>query len=65
MRIHNFYPSNMGKMVLDTFQLHKGAKKSKRHMKAEHNGHLITNPEEITTIMKSGMKEQRKEQYPI
>jgi exonuclease III len=51
MRINNFYKSNIGKMVPETFLCTKDPKKDRNIHRLEHEGRDITAPEDIIDIM--------------
>jgi exonuclease III len=51
MRISNFYKSNVGKMVPETFTCIKDPKRDRNILRLEHEGRDITTPEDIVDIM--------------
>ena len=54
MRISNFYRTNTGKMVPETFQCIKDPKRDRKIQRLEHEGRDVTEPEEIIEIMQNG-----------
>ena len=57
MRIANFYKSNTGKMVPETFSCIKELKRDRQITKLEHEGQIITDPDTIIDIMQKWYEE--------
>jgi hypothetical protein len=51
LRIKNFYATNTGKMVPETFHCVKESKKNRTIHRLQHEGRLITDTNEITEVM--------------
>jgi hypothetical protein len=64
MRISNFYRTNIGKMVPETFNCIKEKNMSRKIHKLEHEGNIITNQEEIVSVMQKWYEQTAERALP-